>query len=416
MLLQYNKKEIRARIDLPGSKSISNRLLILKEVMGWKEELKDLSEAKDTQLLIQAISKIKKKEELIDIGDAGTDMRFLTALLSITEGEWILTGSERMKERPIGELVNALRQLGSEISYDGKNGFPPLKIKGKKLNGGKVEMDGSTSSQFITALLLISPALSKGIEIELKGNVVSWPYIIMTLDLLSEMGMKVSTQSNIISTKLTKSSIQHSTFNTQHLIEADWSSASYWFSIAALAPKAEIILKGLNEKTSQGDVVVMDIYSELGVKSEFKNGELHLTKIPVTSKKFEYDFVNCPDLAQTIAVTCFALGIECKLSGLSTLKVKETDRILALKNELEKLGAKVKCTDSELEIAASSASNFNPETSNFKLQTYKDHRMALSFAPLALLYDSIEIEDPNVVEKSYPDYWKDLDLAGISWR
>jgi 3-phosphoshikimate 1-carboxyvinyltransferase len=411
MLLRYNKKEIRARIELPGSKSISNRLLILKEVMGWKEELRDLSEAKDTQLLIQAISKIKKKEELIDIGDAGTDMRFLTALLSITEGEWILTGSERMKERPVGELVNALRQLGAEISYEGKNGFPPLKIKGKKLNGGKVEMDGSTSSQFITALLLISPALSGGIEIELTGNVVSWPYIIMTLDLLSESGMKMSTQNNVISIKPNPRS---SILNPKSKVEADWSSASYWFSIVALAPKAEIILKGLNEKTSQGDVVVMDVYSELGVGSEFKNGELHLTKIPVTSKNFNYDFVNCPDLAQTVAVTCFALGIECKLSGLSTLKVKETDRISALKNELEKLGAKVKCTDSELEITASPTLNFKPETSNFKLQTYKDHRMALSFAPLALLYESIEIEDPKVVEKSYPDYWRDMERAGIT--
>lgn len=405
MLLRFNNKEVKASLDLPGSKSISNRLLILNEVTGRKTELKNLSDSKDTVLLLEALQKIKKNESAINIGDAGTGMRFLTAFLSVTEGDWLLTGSERMKERPIGELVNALRQIGAEITYKGNSGYPPLFIKGKKLNGGKVEIDGSTSSQFISALLLISPALSNGLEIEMKGKTVSWPYISMTLDLLNEFGIKVKTQQDTI-----KVIAGSSNFNVQnYIIEADWSSASYWFSLVALAPKAEVILHGLNEKTSQGDKLVTEIYKELGVGSEFKNGELHLSKIPVVQKKFEYDFIPCPDLAQTVAVTCYGLRIPCHLKGLSTLKIKETDRLLALQTELEKLGALVKISSDSLEMSFAQDQN----NKSVKINSYGDHRMAMSFAPLTYPIGEIEINDPSVVVKSFPKFWEELKKAGI---
>ncbi len=413
MLLKYNNTPIKATIDLPGSKSISNRLLILNEVLNLNLKLKNLSSAKDTQDLVLALAQVKEnRNHTIDIGHAGTDMRFLTALLSVTEGEWILTGSERMQERPIGELVNALKQLGADISYLKNEGFPPLNIIGKKLKGGKIEIDGSISSQFISALLLISPSLEKGLEITIKGEIVSWSYILMTLDLLSELGIKVSTILNTINVSphsMAKS--QFSIPTTQYSVESDWSSASYWFGIVALSKNAEIILKGLSKHSSQGDSVLPEVYRKLGVNSEFKNEALLLRKSGASTDTFTYDFSDCPDIAQTVAVTCLGLKINCKLTGLSTLKHKETDRLLALKTELEKFGVEVVITNDSLEIR-----HTEPETRNPKpeIKTYNDHRMAMSFAPLALLHDNITIENPDVVQKSYPKFWKDLEMVGIT--
>jgi 3-phosphoshikimate 1-carboxyvinyltransferase len=422
MLLEYNNQPVKAAIQLTGSKSISNRLLILNEVLNLHLKLQNLSMAKDTQDLILALEQIKaNKNQTIDIGHAGTDMRFLTALLSIKEGEWILTGSERMKERPIAELVNALRQIGGSISYLENEGFPPLKITGKKLSGGKIEIDGSISSQFISALLLISPIFENGLELKVKNEIVSRPYILMTLDLLSEMGIKAETILKTIIVKPFDPNFELQTPNSELSIESDWSSASYWYSIAALSKNAQITLKGLSRKSLQGDAVLHQIFESLGVCSIFENGNVVLEKTGNLVSHLEYDFTDCPDLAQTVAVTCLGLKVNCSLIGLSTLKHKETDRLLALKTEIEKFGAEVKITNCSLELRHTNqeTSNTKHETQNLKpgthlqLETYNDHRMAMSFAPLALIYDNIDIQNPEVVQKSYPEFWEHLKLIGI---
>lgn len=405
--LKYNNQHIKAEIQIPGSKSISNRLLVLKEVLALDIPIHNLSSAQDTVDLINALQLVKKKQGgTIDIGHAGTDMRFLTALLSITPGQWILTGSERMKERPVKPLVDALVKLGADISYEGKDGFPPLKINGKKLMGTKVEIDGSISSQFISALLLIAPSFENGLTIDVKGEIVSWPYIQMTLDFLTEFGLNVSTANQTISISKPNSALP---LSTQFTVESDWSAASYWYSIVALSSNAQISLKSFSSSTSQGDSVLREIYKSFGVESTFKNGELTLTKKGNNSIQFEYDFTHCPDLAQTIAVTCLGLKIPCLLTGLSTLKLKETDRIQALKTELEKFGAEILITNQSLQI-----NSFGSIPSHVSIATYNDHRMAMSFAPLSLIHNNISIQNPEVVKKSYPEFWSHLQKIGIT--
>lgn len=408
MQLSYNNQSINISVNLPGSKSISNRLLILKEVMGLNVTIDNLSTAEDTVDLIKALDIIRnKKQELIDIGHAGTDMRFLTALLSVTEGTWILTGSERMKQRPIKPLADALKQLGADISYEDTEGFPPLKITGKQLSESKVEVDGSISSQFISALLLIAPSFENGLTIDVKGEIVSWPYIQMTLDFLSEFGLNVSTvNQTIFVSKSTKIAVA---LPSKLTVESDWSSASYWYSIVALGKNAQVSLNTLSRSSSQGDSVLREIYKNLGVDSAFQNGELILTQNNNVPSYFEYDFANCPDIAQTIAVTCLGLKITCSLTGLSTLKHKETDRILALKNELEKCGATVETTSTSLSITS-----YKTLPEAISIETYNDHRMAMSFAPLSLIHNNISIQNPEVVKKSYPEFWSHLQKVGIS--
>lgn len=418
MRLNFNNNAIKATVCLPGSKSISNRLLILKQVLNLSIELKNLSTAKDTRDLITALAQIKENNNtIIDIGHAGTDMRFLTALLAITHGEWTLTGSERMKQRPIAELVNALKQIGAQISYLEEEGFPPLKITGQTLKGGAIEIDGSISSQFITALILIAPALENGLEIKIKNEIVSWSYILMTIDLLKQVGINIMIQDERQKTQDLKLIINKSKsliYNPEYLIfsiESDWSSASYWFSIVALSKNAEITLIGLTENSSQGDSVLTKIYKNFGITSEFKDGNLILTKNSTVTNYFEYDFSDCPDIAQTIAVTCLGLKINCHLTGLKTLKVKETDRIIALKNELEKFGADVIITNNSLSITNKSTLITHQSAI---INTYNDHRMAMSFAPLVLIVNELALQNPEVVEKSYPLFWHHLNLIGIS--
>ena len=343
-------------------------------------------------------------------------MRFLTAYLSTKEGEWTLTGSERMKDRPIGDLVKALKSLGADIVFLEKENFPPLKINGKILKGGKIEIDGSVSSQFISALLLIAPTFENGITLTLKNNIVSWPYIQMTIDILTEFGLIVCKNLNTIN--VSKSLIAPPK-STIYSIESDWSSASYWFSIVAICNKGEIILTGLKNKSSQADAILTEIYMQLGVSSSFKNNDLVLTKNANITSSFEYDFTDCPDIAQTVAITCFALGIKAKLTGLKTLKLKESDRIVGLKTELEKFGALVNITDNSIEIKEAAhkwqnAGLTNNEFATVTVSTYNDHRMAMSFAPLSILYKEIRIEKPEVVSKSYPQFWEDLKSAGFN--
>lgn len=397
-------------IPLSGSKSISNRLLLLNEVLDLRLSFANLSSSEDTLLLQAALAKLSgRNTATIDVHHAGTDMRFLTALLATRPGEWLLTGSARMKQRPVAELVSALQELGAEISYAELSGFPPLRIHGKPLEGGAITIDSSVSSQFISALLLISPLFRKGLELRLKGDTVSRPYINMTLALLQACGVRVKQERQLISV------LPGTTVSTHKLqpftnVEADWSSASYWYSICALAESSGIELQGLHKSSLQADAVLADIYTQLGVSTTFKNDAVCLASVTGPASAFHYDFTNCPDIAQTIAVTCLGLGIEAQLSGLRTLKIKETDRITALKNELTKFGAIVHATDDTLFIKPGAG----PAMEKPLIHTYNDHRMAMSFAPLALVYGPLAIDDPLVVNKSYPAFWEDLKSVGFN--
>jgi len=389
-------------IRITGSKSESNRLLLL-QALYPEIEIENLSNSDDSKLMQLAL---KKSSDVIDIHHAGTAMRFLTAFLSIQKNREVeITGSKRMKERPIKILVNALKDLGANIKYLDKKGFPPLRIKGNKLIGGKVSLKANVSSQYISALLLIAPKLKKGLTLKLKGEITSTPYINMTLNLLNQIGVETKFKENTIRVK----SFSKKTVNTNLIVESDWSSASYYYSIIALSEVGtSITLSAYKQDSLQGDSVLSEIYNQFGVSTTFLNNSIQLKK----EKIFQLQTLNCqlanaPDIAQTIAVTCFGLGIECNLTGLHTLKIKETDRLLALKTEIEKLGGKVTITDKSLHLLASKEIK-----SDIEITTYNDHRMAMAFAPLALK-TSLIINHANVVSKSYPDYWSDLESIGF---
>jgi len=400
------KFPINCSINLSGSKSISNRLLLLKEILDLKIDLKNLSDSKDTTLLLKALRQIKEaKNKNINILDAGTDMRFLTALLAIKKGTWTITGSDRMKKRPIGELVSALKSLGAEIEFLEKENYPPLEIKGKIILGGTLKIDASQSSQFISALLLISPKLKNGLVLTLKNKIVSSPYIEMTAALLKKFNVQISKLKNTYTVNSRTKSNQIKAIK----IESDWSSASYWYSICALSKNAKIELNFLNKKSLQSDSILPELYKILGVKTKYKKNSIIISRKKLETKSINYNFINCPDIAQTFAVTCFGLGICAKLNGLSTLKFKESDRIIALKTELEKMGAKLVITNNSIELKKSKPIPFEGI-----IETYDDHRMAMSFSPLALVYNSIKIANPEVVSKSYPRFWKDLKSVGFS--
>ena len=390
------KKTVSGSIQITGSKSETNRLLVLQQFYP-NLEIDNISNSDDSRLMQQAL--VNDSNE-INIGHAGTAMRFLTAYFSAKENsEIILTGSHRMKNRPIKILVDALMALGANIQYLEKEGYPPLKISGKKLVNDFVEIDGNVSSQYITALLLIAPTLKKGLQLKFKGKVTSVPYINMTLQLLVELGIKYSWENNVISIQ-PKLRIE----NKKIVIESDWSSASYYYSLCALSPNSEIILSSYKKNSLQGDSVLADIYKELGVETVFRSNTILLknTKI-LNHKPLTLNLQNAPDIAQTIAVTCFGLGIECFLSGLHTLKIKETDRLVALKTEIEKLGGEVLITNETLHLKPSTKIN-----EEICILTYDDHRMAMAFAPLATRV-LIQIEEANVVSKSYPTFWEDFE-------
>ena len=382
-------------LNITGSKSETNRLLLLQALFsGFK--LENISNSDDSQLMQQAL---QSTSNLIDIHHAGTAMRFLTAYFSNMEGRDVfLTGSNRMQERPIKILVDALRELGASIQYLKEEGFPPLRIQGKKLSGGKVLLPGDVSSQYVSALLLLGPVLKKGLQIKLIGKKTSVPYINMTLTLLNNFGIQTKFEGEYISVVPVKIPI----IETQ-VIESDWSSASYFFSIVALSKKSEIRLSSYREKSLQGDAILRVIFNDLGVKSHFEGDTLVLNKdSKILPNKVKLDLSKAPDIAQTIAVTCYGLGVDCDLMGLHTLKIKETDRLEALQVELSKLGASISVTDKSLHLVSNN--NF---ISNCSIDTYNDHRMAMAFAPLALKIP-IQINASEVVSKSYPDFWDDL--------
>jgi 3-phosphoshikimate 1-carboxyvinyltransferase len=399
--LQQSVIHKTSSIEITGSKSESNRLLLLQALFP-EFDLKNVSNSDDSNLMTAALA---SNETLVDIHHAGTAMRFLTAYFSVQEGrETILTGSKRMKERPIKILVDALKTLGAEISYEEHEGFPPIKISGKKLVKHKVALHANVSSQYISALLLIASKLEHGIELTLEGEITSVPYIKMTLSLLNEIGVKTAFQDNVITVFPTTTTVVPKTLT----VESDWSSASYYFSIVALsAVGTEITLSSYKENSLQGDSCLVDIYKHFGVSTQFTGTAIRLKKEAKTIAPLVLDLKNAPDIAQTIAVTCFTLGIPCDLTGLHTLKIKETDRLVALKTEIEKLGGTVHITDKSLHLEA--AQTIKPLVS---IATYNDHRMAMAFAPVALK-QAVTIEDAGVVSKSYPTFWNDLETLGF---
>lgn len=393
--LNYINKPVQGCIAVSGSKSESNRLLILQKNYP-NLFLNNLSNSDDTRHLEEAIA---SNMDVVNIGHAGTAMRFLTAYFSVKIGkEVVLTGSDRMQNRPIKILVDALRSLGANIQYIEKEGYPPLRIKGKKLTKNKVSINGNVSSQYISALILIAPTLKNGLEIDLLGKVTSVPYIKMTLSLLGNLEIETNWRDNIIKI-YSKNKINDKTLT----VESDWSSASYFYSLVALSKDGKIKLSSYKKDSLQGDNSLIEIYKHFGVKTVFEKNTIVLTKEEVKLKSLALDLVNSPDLAQTIVVTCFGLGIACDLTGLHTLKIKETDRLVALKNELEKLGAIVDITNKSLHLKTSNKIN-----SNVTIETYEDHRMAMAFAPLALK-TVINIANAEVVTKSFISFWEDLD-------
>lgn len=388
-------------VQISGSKSISNRLLILESLFS-NIKIGNLSNSQDTQLLKKALSEVT---DVVDIHHAGTAMRFLTSYYSIQEGKTtILTGSGRMKERPIKNLVSALKDLGAEIEYMENEGFPPLKITGKKITQTSVNVPANISSQFITSLLLIAGKLENGLEINLVGEVTSRSYIEMTLDILTRFGIKNSFEGNIIKVEPFNPNNEASSQNYE--VESDWSSASYFYSICALG-RETIHLKSFYKESTQGDSAIAKIYEDFfGIKTTYSEAEHQLTLEPQPDfsfpEKIILDMNNCPDIAQTLCVTAAALKIPFEISGLGTLRVKETDRLQALYNELKKLGTETEITDLTIESVS-----FGQPDEHISIKTYQDHRMAMSFAPYCLIGE-LSIEDEDVVEKSYPMFWKDL--------
>jgi 3-phosphoshikimate 1-carboxyvinyltransferase len=408
LLLKSSSIQHPASIKITGSKSETNRLLLL-QALYPNLILENVSNSDDSEVMLKALQNFQlptSNFQLIDVHHAGTAMRFLTAYFSIQEGkEVVLTGSSRMKERPIKILVEALNQLGADISYEENEGFPPIKIIGKKLIQNKVSLPANVSSQYISALLLIAPKLENGLELTLEGEITSVPYIKMTLTLLNEIGVKTSFVGNKISVKP-----QFTIHNSQFTIESDWSSASYWYSIVALSEIGfQVTLSSYKENSLQGDSALANIYQDFGVETVFnEDNSITITKTKNHQLSIvNYQLNNCPDIAQTIAVTCFGLGIGCHLTGLHTLKIKETDRLEALKKELTKLGATISVTNESLTLEASNHIN-----ENIAIDTYQDHRMAMAFAPLALKV-SLTINQAEVVSKSYPSFWEDLKIIGI---
>ena len=398
--LQQKTPHLSGDVRITGSKSESNRLLLLQALFG-NFEINNLSNSDDSDVMQRALASTQR---VVDIHHAGTAMRFLTAYFAAYEGrETLLTGSNRMKERPIGLLVDALRTLGADITYTETEGYAPLLIKGKKLTKNTVSLAANVSSQYISALMMIGASLENGLEINLLGNITSVPYIEMTRSLLTQLGIVSSFENQLIKIEPAKNvSISEMT------VESDWSSVSYYYSLVALSKTAKLNLSSYKKESLQGDAVLAELYDKLGVQTTFLENTIVLEKeVESKPRRVSFDLANCPDIAQTIAVTCFGLGVACDLTGLHTLKIKETDRLEALKNELTKLGATITVTDKSLHLKEGGTCN-----ENITIKTYQDHRMAMAFAPLALKVPII-FEDAEVVNKSYPDFWADFRGLGF---
>jgi 3-phosphoshikimate 1-carboxyvinyltransferase len=417
ILLSKKSKSVNGEVHLTGSKSECNRALVIEALSNDKVRVENISDAADAVTLSKVLGLTLQtvgyepqpithqlEHKVVNIGPAGTAMRFLTAYYTLQDEEVVLTGSERMKQRPIGILVDALRKLGAEISYEENEGFPPIRIKGNiKQQTNVISIKGNISSQYITALLLIAAKLPQGLELHIEGDLTSRPYVEMTLAMLQQAGIQHVWNDNVIS-------IANQEFKETVLpVEPDWSAASYWYAIAALADQADLFLHGLTQYSLQGDSVITEIMANFGITSQFRDGGVHLVKEAKPISRKIFDLKECPDLAQTIIVVCAALNHEATFTGLETLKIKETDRILALQNELAKMG--VKLIEKGQTYKLDCSEKFIPE--RMFINTYDDHRMAMAFAPLALVIPQLEVEDSLVVEKSYPAFWTDLEKVGF---
>lgn len=398
-------KILKGEITLPSSKSISNRILIINSLSYSPYEIDNLSDSDDTRVL-EAV--LNANTNHFDIGHAGTAMRFLTAFLSKIVGEWTLTGSKRMQQRPIGILVDALRKLGASIEYTENDGFPPIRILGTSLKGGVIELDGSVSSQYISALLMIAPTIPGGMTLKLINQIASKPYIELTLNLMKKFDVRYTWNGNEIR-------IEEQNYHpVKFSVEADWSGASYWYAMAALSEECDLLLKGLRLQSLQGDATQAVWFDKcFGVQSKQEENNVRLTKIKASEiKLLELDFIENPDIAQTFAVLAVCKKIPFHFKGLETLKIKETDRILALQTELSKFGATLTEPKSG-ELAWDGTFDLSLVDHSVVIETYHDHRMALAFAPAAMVYPEIIIDDPNVISKSYPAYWDDLKKVGF---
>ena len=399
--LIFPQKKLQGRISLPASKSISNRLLIIRELSAEKFIIENLSDSDDTRLLQKGL---QSTAEVVDIGHAGTAMRFITAFFAATAQKKIITGSERMKNRPIGELVDALNSLGAQICYLEKDGYPPIRTSGKQISGNNIEISGNTSSQFISALLLVAPVLPNGLTINIKGIPVSMPYINMTLNLMQQAGINYTFNNSTIK-------IEQQSYRSQGIkVEPDMSAASYWYQIAILANDAQLMLEGVTKKSLQGDAIISQLSRSFGVETEYTPEGAIITKKKSSCAMLDFNFLDIPDVIQTMAVACCLSNTCFRFSGAQTLRIKETDRIEALQKELFKLGYCIKET-------APGVIQWNGERTkpqdNISISTYNDHRMAMAFAPAAIFFPELQIENPNVVSKSYPNFWNDLEKIGV---
>ena len=420
--IKATSNSLRATVQLTGSKSESNRALIMRAMSGGKVDVRNLSKAADTVTLTEILEHWELEggsnnegnrenpllqtasHKLINVGPAGTAMRFLTAYAAMQPTDITLSGSQRMQERPVGILVDALRNLGADITYQAAEGYPPLKIKGPIVQTTRhISIKGNISSQYISALLLIAPRLPLGIELKIEGDLTSKPYVDMTLAMLEQAGIRHEWDANVI--VIEPQEFHNSVIN----VEPDWSAASYWYAIAALSEKAAFFLPGLNAYSLQGDSQITEIMANFGITSQFKDGGVYLEKEPKPLLRKFFDFKDCPDLAQTVIVCCAALGHDATFTGLETLRIKETDRVRALQTELEKIGVKLIEKNQACKLDCSGL-HFPEQVT---ISTYEDHRMAMAFAPLALKVNQLIIEDPAVVNKSYPGYWDDLTRAGL---
>ncbi|PVX49923.1 3-phosphoshikimate 1-carboxyvinyltransferase [Balneicella halophila] len=389
-------KNVAGSVKLPASKSISNRVLLIRALSYSFLPIHNLSEAEDTLLLDKALNSNTNR---FYTGDGGTTFRFITAFLSKIVGEWYIDCSERMKERPVKVLVDALNELGAQITYTEKEGYPPLHILGSNLNKSKLSIDGSISSQYITALLLIAPSLVNGLELKIKGNIASRPYMEMTLKLMEEFGVKTSFVDNKIS--IAPQDYQFKPFT----VEADWSGASYFYELLSLSEKGELFLVGLTRNSLQGDAQQVELWKQLGIQTSYEETGVRLTKVPRTIEKLHFDFSDMPDLVQTFAVVCCFKNIPFQFTGVETLKIKETNRIKALIQELKKFGYLL--TEQKEGTLSWYGKRKGIDEKMVSIKTYGDHRMAMAFAPVAIIH-SIEIKNPEVVKKSFPDFWQEL--------
>ncbi len=411
--LHKKSREIHGTVTIPASKSITNRLLILKALSGGRIVPVNVSATGDSELLQDLLTNITRYQEnnragslTLDAGNTGTVMRFLTAYLSTLPGNYMLTGSERMKQRPVGDLVKALKSLGAEIRFLDKNGFPPLFIKGKRFSGGEVQVNATVSSQFISALLLIAPFLKNGLKITMLGEVSSKPYILMTINLMKRSGIEVIWKDDIIIVA------EVAELNEKKIyVEADWSAAAFWYEMMALSTSGKLKIMGLKQESVQGDSVLPEIFDKLGVSTAFLPEGILLEKIELVKKSLpEFDFTDHPDLAQPVIICCATMGTGWRFRGLESLRIKETDRIVALQQELQKIGCRL--FEETPGIWRLDAKYVKIEAGTI-FETYGDHRMAMALAPLAIITNDIVIRNPGVVRKSYPGFWGELQKAGI---